>query len=100
MTAAGNLWAITSYFNPVKYVRRKMNYDFFRQHLGVPLIAVELCSDGRFELAESDADLLIRRHGRDVMWHKERLMNIALDALPADCGRVAWSDCDMVLEQP
>jgi hypothetical protein len=92
------LWAITSYFNPCQYRRRLTNYHEFRRRLRIPLITVELSFCGEFELESRDADVMIRLQGRDVMWQKERLLNIALEALPADCDKVAWLDCDVVFE--
>jgi hypothetical protein len=32
------------------------------------------------------------------MWQKERLLNIALTALPESCNKVAWVDCDIIFE--
>ncbi len=93
------MWAITCYFNPAGYRRKLTNYQVFRRNLGLPLLTVELAFGSRFELDEGDADILIRRRGRDVMWQKERLLNLALDALPSDCRVVAWLDCDVVLER-
>jgi hypothetical protein len=90
------LWAITAYFNPARYARRLANYRVFRQHLAVPLVAVELAFDGEFQLARGDADLLIQLRGTDLMWQKERLLNVALEALPPSCRNVAWLDCDIV----
>lgn len=90
------LWAITSYFNPCGYKRRLMNYRIFRERLGVPLIAVELAYGDTFELRDRDAEIVVRLSGRDVMWQKERLLNVALDALPAECDKVAWVDCDVI----
>ena len=90
------LWAITSYYNPVGSRRRRENYRRFHDNLRVPLVAVELAFDRGFELAEGDADILIRLRGPDVMWQKERLLNIAVAALPAACRNVAWLDCDIV----
>jgi hypothetical protein len=92
----GTLWAITSYFNPVGYKRRLENYRLFRQRLAVPLVTVELSFDGTFELRGEDADILVQLHGGDVMWQKERLLNIALKWLPDACNKVAWLDCDVV----
>ena len=43
---ASTLWAITTFFNPVRYKQRLRNYRLFRKTLGVPLIAVELSHDG------------------------------------------------------
>jgi hypothetical protein len=96
----GPLWAITCYFNPAKYRNRRANYQVFRERLGVPLLAVELAFDGQFELGASDADILIRKSGGDVMWQKERLLNIALAALPRTCESVLAVDCDVVFERP
>ncbi len=90
------LWAITSFFNPAGYKNRLSNYHRFRSRLNVPLVAVELSFTGRFELRDSDAEILIQISGADVMWQKERLLNIALGALPAECDIVAWLDCDVV----
>ena len=90
------LWAMTSYFNPVGYRRRHENYLRFRSRLNAPLIAIELASHGRFELGEGDADILIQVRGGDVMWQKERLLNIALANLPEECRFVAWLDCDII----
>ncbi len=74
------LWAITSFFNPAGYKNRLSNYHRFRSRLNVPLVAVELSFTGRFELRDSDAEILIQISGADVMWQKERLLNIALGA--------------------
>lgn len=91
------LWAITAYFNPAGYRRRGQNYRVFRQRLTVPLVTVELSFNGRFELAAGDADILVQLDGGDVMWQKERLLNVALQHLPPACDTVAWLDCDIVL---
>jgi hypothetical protein len=95
---ADGLWAITAYFNPIRYQRKRANYRIFRQHLGLPLIAIELAYGADFELADDDAEIVIRRRGGDVLWQKERLLNLALQALPNECRKVAWIDCDVVFE--
>jgi hypothetical protein len=93
------VWGITSYFNPAAYRSRRANYATFRQRLAVPLITVELSFDGDFQLAPEDADILVQLRGRDVMWQKERLLNVALERLPDDCTAVAWLDCDIIFER-
>lgn len=94
----GELWAITTYFNPAGYRRRLANYRLFRRHLKAPLLTVELSFDGHFELCDDDAESLIRLTGGDVMWQKERLLNVALEWLPPGCRYVAWLDCDVIFE--
>lgn len=94
------LWAITAYFNPMRSRRRLANYRVFRARLGAPLVAVELAYGTDVELGDGDAEILVRLRGRDVMWQKERLLNIALRRLPRSCRQVAWLDCDVVFDDP
>jgi hypothetical protein len=93
-----DIWAITAYFNPVGYRSRLANYKTFRDRLTLPLVTVELAHEGLFELVESDADILVQLRGGDVLWQKERLLSIALDAVPEACDKVVWLDCDVILE--
>jgi hypothetical protein len=93
------LWAITTYFNPAGYRRRLSNYRIFRANLAVPLVVVELSFDGRFELTDGDADILIQLSGGAVLWQKERLLNLAIKAVPASVEKIAWLDCDVILER-
>ncbi len=95
---AGDLWAVTAFFNPVGYKRKYANYRRFRDRLGVPLLAIELGYGDGFELDDCDAEIVIRLRGRDVLWQKERLLNLAVEALPASCRKVAWLDCDLVFD--
>ncbi len=94
------VWAITSYYNPVRYNRRLSNYHLFRANLSVPLVTVELSFDGRFDLGRNDADILIQITGGAILWQKERLLNVALKAVPAEVDRIAWVDCDLILKRP
>ncbi len=95
----GELWAITSYFNPVGYWRRLANYKLFRERLNIPLVAVELAYGPNFELNDDDAEILIQLRSQDIMWQKERLLNVALRALPKKCKKVVWVDCDIIFER-
>src|SRR5215207_1162081 len=94
------LWAITSYFNPMRYQRRLANYHTFREHLKVPLLTVELSFGANdFDLQEGEADILIQLRGRDVLWQKERLLNVGLGALPSECTKVVWLACDVIFSE-
>lgn len=93
------MWTITSYYNPIGYRRRLANYRLFRANLGVPLVTVELSFDGGFELAEDDSDILIQLSGGAVLWQKERLLNLAVKAVPAGVNNIAWLDCDVILQR-
>ena len=94
----GDFWAVTTYFNPAGFRRRRANFGPFRQNLQLPLAVVEVSFNGRFELGPDDADILIQLEGHDVLWQKERLLNLALAALPAHCDKVAWLDCDIIFD--
>lgn len=96
---ANDLWAITTYFNPCGYRSRYENYQTFRKHLKVPLLTVELAYGDTFELNARDATKLIQLRSDQVMWQKERLLNIAMQALPPECRKVAWLDCDILFER-
>jgi hypothetical protein len=93
---ADGLWALTTYFNPMRFRRRLSNFKTFRERLNAPLVAVELAYDSDFQLQEQDAEILIRLRGGAVLWQKERLLNLALQALPRQCRKVAWLDCDVI----
>ena len=94
------VWAVTSYFafdDPHDAKRRLKAYRRFRERLQVPLAAVEHAPDGDFDLCKDDAEILLQLRGGAMLWQKERLLNIAVEALPAECDTVAWIDCDVVL---
>jgi hypothetical protein len=90
------LWGVTAYFNPAGYQSRLDNYRSFRKCLKSPLVAVEMSPEGRFELRRDDAEIVVQLAGGDVLWQKERLLNVALLQLPKDCDIVAWLDCDIL----
>jgi hypothetical protein len=95
-----DLWAITCYFNPMRYRRRLANFRIFRQYLEVPLVAVEMAFGPEFELQAHDAEILVQLRGGGMLWQKERLLNLALKALPTGCNKVAWLDCDIMFDRP
>ena len=93
-----NFWVVTSYYNPCGYRSRRTNYHHFQSALKAPLLTIELARPGHFELEDGDADLLVRVESEDVMWHKERLLNLSLEHLPPACTELAWVDCDVIFE--
>lgn len=97
---ASPLWAITAYFNPARYQRRRRNFDIFRRNLEIPLVAVELAFGAAFELEPGDAEILVQVRGGDVLWQKERLLSIAFRHVPKECPNIVWMDCDTILHTP
>ena len=96
----GNLWAVTAYYNPAGYRNKRENYRAFRSGLadrGVPLLTVEAAfGDEPVELSPHDAEVLVQLRGSDVLWQKERLLNLAIERLPESCDKVAWLDGDVL----
>lgn len=99
---SADLWVITSYFNPCRYRTRRENFDLFMAGMvavGANVLVVELAfGEEEFELPAGNSVLQLR--GDAVLWHKERLLNLAAAALPAECRKVAWFDCDILFDDP
>lgn len=97
----GSFWIISSYFNPENIKDKKQNYLLFREKLkkqGVNLLTVECAfKEQNFTLDKEDADILIQVRSDSVLWQKERLLNIGLEHLPADCDKIAWLDADVLI---
>lgn len=94
------LWAVTPYFNPMKYERRLMNFRAYRRNLGIPLLVVELSRNGTFQLNHDDADIVLHLTGEDRIWQKESLINFGIRKLPDDADLVAWLDSDLIFANP
>ncbi len=100
-----DLAAIVCYFNPQKYKSRKLNFEKFyqnfqRHYSRVPLLVVELeVAGGGFEL--EGLARTIRLSARDVLWHKERLLNIGIEKLIQEGFKnIAWLDGDILFSDP
>ena len=90
------LWAVTTFYNPAKFRVRNENFAKFVSALKIPLLVVEHAPSGCFE-ARAGATIHVPVTGGDVLWQKERLLNVALEHLPSSCTRVAWMDCDLLI---
>jgi hypothetical protein len=103
-TLNGTFWGLTTFFNPAGYENKYRNYRMFREaskKQGLNLVAVELAfGEAPFELTLSDAERLVqlRTSPQNILWQRERLLNIALKNLPDDCDKIAWIDCDLLFK--
>lgn len=93
---------IAAYFNPCGYQSRKNNFRRFLLSLArqqVPVYVAELAiGDQAHELPPSDHILQLRT--RDIMWHKERLLNLLVSSVPPHYGKIVWLDGDIIFEDP
>lgn len=88
------LYCITSYFNPIGYTKIKNNYIKFRQNFKYPLVTVELAFDKQPFFI--DDAIHIRGNSKNILWQKERLLNIAINNLPNNADSIAWIDADII----
>ena len=96
-------WVVTCYFNPAKYRTRLVNFLTFAAALKkqrVNVLVVELTSDTDAHLTPDLVTKYVRVQQPDVLWAKERLLNIGIDALPEGCTQVCWLDADIVFDDP
>lgn len=84
---------LTCYFNPCKYKSRLENYLKFREKINRPLITVELSFDGDFDIPDA---IHISGSDNNIMWQKERLLNIALHH--SNSENFAYIDCDVFFD--
>ena len=79
--------------------RRIDNYRRFHAALTVPLATIELGFGGHWHLTSRDAELYVAIGDGDVLWQKERLLNLLLPRLPPQCRHIAWIDADVLLTE-
>lgn len=99
-----NLHVITVISNPVRYKSRYDLYNKFAKHIedsGAILTTVEMAyGDRDFAITDSSNPRHIQLRSRHELWHKENMMNIALNRLPPDAKYVAWIDADIAFVRP
>lgn len=99
---APDLAVVTSYFNPQGYRSKRRAFDLFAaamERSKVPLFVAECAFPGdSFQLADSSSSFRFR--GGDVMWQKERLVNLAIERVPDRFTKIAWVDGDILFDNP
>lgn len=99
--APPNFAIVACYFNPEAYRSKRANIDVFIRHLDRSMMEYRVieCAFGNdaFDLPQSPKIIHVRT--RDVMWQKERLLNIGFRSLPPNVSKVAWLDADILFER-
>jgi len=94
--------AITCLFNPAADPRRLGNYHRFAHELldtGLQLWTLEAIFPGqRFALAPGRRTVQLVCDADQVLWQKERLLNLLAERLPADVDAIAWIDADVLFD--
>ncbi len=98
------LAAVTCLFNPCGYRALPANLRTFRERFaatGVPLVIVELAIGDQAHSAGPGYGEVRKLRTRDILWHKERLLNVGIAALIGRGFRkIAWLDADVVFDDP
>jgi len=85
---------ITTHYNPIGFHRLRETWHEWQPTMG-EVITMELVIGGEPEIPGSVA---IQGTDANVLWQKERLINLAIERLPANVRTVAWVDHDIVFE--
>ncbi len=101
---SAQLYVVTSITNPERYYSR---YKLFRafekmvEEAGAILYTIELAfRDRHHEVTSFENPHHIQLRSPAQMWHKENLLNIAMQRLPADAEYIAWIDADIAFARP
>ncbi|MDP6575962.1 MAG: hypothetical protein QF755_05760 [Candidatus Peribacteraceae bacterium] len=96
----GKLAIVTTYFNYAGYNALFNNFKIFAEEIRsqeLDLWTVEIAfGNDEFDLEKDDRILQIRTP--DVMWQKERALNLLIKTLPKEYDKIAWLDADILFE--
>lgn len=99
-----NLYVVTPIFNPQRYKSRINLYKNFENYVNKSkaiLITIEVafgCRD--FCVTSKYNPNHIQLVTNEEIWHKERMINLAIQRLPQDWKYVAWIDADITFARP
>jgi hypothetical protein len=98
---ASKLHVISVNFNPLRYQSRNNLFREFEKHANqdnkdTEFWVAELALGNRpFEVTEACNPKHLQLRTTHELWHKERLINLAVSRLPPDWEYVAWVDADL-----
>lgn len=97
------LAVVTCLYNPCGYLNIYRNYEIFFRHMNkqVDLYTIELSFDGNFysDLFHGNT-IKIKGNNINILWQKERLLNMLINKLPKQYTDVAWIDSDIIFDDP
>lgn len=90
--------------NPVRFKSRYYLYRKFREHMRLfPNIKLHTCEvafgERPFVVTRSDDPRHLRLRTDDEIWHKENMINLCVQRLPANWKYVAWVDADIMFQR-
>ena len=95
-------WVVTTAYANQRQSQAMANLERFCEGIrsqGVSLLIAELrIGDADIAVPDRWADRVMRMRSDTLLWHKERLLNLGIASLPAECKYVAWIDGDILFE--
>ena len=93
------VYVVTTVFNPIRFNSRWRLYNKFAHHVttsGGILYTVEVAlGDREFSVTTSNNPCHLQLRSREIIWHKERALNLLIHRLPANWKYLAWVDADV-----
>jgi len=92
------LAVVSCYYNPGHCEWQRYNAIRFLEKISAPTFIVELSYDDEFLFRDS-----LKIHGNSetqLLWQKERLLNIAERMVPPEFDAIAWVDADVLFADP
>lgn len=93
------VYVLTCVFNPYRYRSRWALYNKFAHHVaesGGILCTAEIALGERdFAVTRSDNPHHLQLRSPEILWHKERAINLLARILPHDWKYMAWVDADV-----
>lgn len=93
------LHVVTAITNPVRFRSRYALYRDFAKRMedaGVTFWTIEAAFGQRDHGVTTDDDFRhIQLRTTEELWHKENLLNLAIQRMPADAQYIAWVDADV-----
>ena len=92
-----NAAVITCFFNPCGFKQTFKNYLIFKEYilsLNYPVYTLELTfGDKEHQTVKDEYTFQIRTN--DILWHKERLLNLLFKRIPKNYEKIFWLDSDI-----
>jgi hypothetical protein len=99
---ADDLAVVSCFFNSQDYQSKQEALEVFSKAMrssGIPLYMAGATLGGEDSVVAVAKDAYHFRGG-EVMWQKERLLNLLIRRLPARFTKIAWIDADILFENP
>lgn len=98
------LYVVSPIINPCRYRSRYKLYQDYEKMVadsGAELYTVEVAFGNRpFAITNSSNSKHLQLRTNSEVWHKENMINLAIQRLPADWEYVAWIDADVSFSRP